>query len=197
MTAYSGIWHNGVVLDTAQDAITQGDLIVIPTDTVYGIAADPFSSTAVDRLLVAKGRSLTMPPPILVADMEQALSVAQVPGSLQALWPGAVTVIVKPIKKLGWEAETVAIRVPDLQSTRSLLDETGPLAVTSANITGMPPATTIEMAQEYFGDSVAVYIDGGESPLGLASTIVDLTGVTPTLVRRGAVEWDDVMAALN
>lgn len=179
----------------AVQAVCQGELVVIPTDTVYGIGANPFDSGSVAKLLQAKGRGEQMPPPVLVSDLEQARTVGLVPAWVEKFWPGPLTVVVPTVTKLGWDKDTVALRVPADEATLSLLTQTGPLAVTSANKTGEPPAKTVSEAWQYFGRTVAVYIDGGTSPLGKASTIADLTDGRPRLLRNGALDWDEVECA--
>ncbi|MEH3033442.1 MAG: L-threonylcarbamoyladenylate synthase [Aeromicrobium erythreum] len=184
-------------LDAAETALQDGALVVLPTDTVYGIAADAFSPEAVQALLDAKGRGRQMPPPVLIgqAGTLDAL-VEEVPGWLRAmteeLWPGPLTVICRQQASLVWDLgethHTVALRMPDDERTLALLRRTGPLAVSSANLTGSPAATTAAEAEEMLGDSVAVYLDGGTSPGGTASTIIDTTGATPRVVRQGPID---------
>lgn len=175
----------------ARQAIARGELIVIPTDTVYGVAADAFTPSAVQRLLEAKGRGRDQPPPVLVANQSAlAALVEEVPEAVQRLvdefWPGALTVILPAQPSLSWDLGdtlgTVAVRMPDLPLALELLAETGPLAVTSANLTGKEAAISAEDAQRMLQDSVSVYLDGGFSKTGVASTIIDAT----SLVRRGA-----------
>ncbi|GAA1529581.1 tRNA threonylcarbamoyl adenosine modification protein (Sua5/YciO/YrdC/YwlC family) [Microbacterium ginsengiterrae] len=175
----------------ARQAIARGELIVLPTDTVYGVAADAFTPAAVQRLLEAKGRGRNQPPPVLVAGQSalQAL-VEEVPEPVQrlvdAFWPGGLTIVLPAQPSLSWDLGdtlgTVAVRMPDQRVALELLEETGPLAVSSANLTGRDAAVTAEGAQNMLGDSVAVYLDGGPSRTGVASTIIDAT----SLVRRGA-----------
>lgn len=196
----------------ATDAIRTGKLIVLPTDTVYGIGANPLSRDAVTKLLLAKGRGETMPPPLLCADAETAMSFIdprRLPeGALtgikkltETFWPGPLTLIVPTDTNVGWETEatgdTVAVRVPDDQNARQLLQHTGPLAVTSANLTGRPPANSVGEAREYFGEKVAVYIDGGPAKIGEASTIADCSVWPPRELRAGALEWSQVLRALE
>ncbi len=180
----------------ASQAVRDGQLIVMPTDTVYGVGADAFSPTAVRRLLDAKGRTRSQPPPVLIGRPEtlEAL-VADVPGWLRRLlaevWPGALTVVLPAQPSLTWDLGethgTVAVRVPADERARRLLDVTGPLAVSSANRTGEPPATAVDQAAEMLGDRVAVYLDGGPTADAVPSTILDATGATPRVLRQGAV----------
>ncbi|MEU8221048.1 L-threonylcarbamoyladenylate synthase [Kribbella sp. NPDC048915] len=180
----------------AVDAIEAGDLVVMPTDTVYGIAADAFKADAVQRLLDAKGRGRDVPPPVLISVVESLDALAtDIPDSGRKLceefWPGPLTVICHAQTSLMWDLGetqgTVALRVPNHENTRDLLSRTGPLAVSSANASGKPAALDVYDAEEQLGDAVAVYLDGGEVAGGLPSTIVDLTGDTPRVVRIGAL----------
>jgi L-threonylcarbamoyladenylate synthase len=180
----------------AVDAIEAGDLVVLPTDTVYGLAADAFKSDAVQRLLDAKGRGRDMPPPVLISVVESLDALAtDVPDAGRKLcekfWPGPLTVICHAQGSLMWDLGetqgTVALRVPDHENTRELLSRTGPLAVSSANKSGRPAAMDVYDAEEQLGDSVAVYLDGGEVTGGEPSTIVDITTETPRVVRLGAL----------
>jgi L-threonylcarbamoyladenylate synthase len=188
--------------EAAREAITDGECIVLPTDTVYGIGVDAFSAEAVQRLLDAKKRGRDMPPPVLIGEpvLFRTLAV-DVPETAQALvdrhWPGALTVIcrIQPSLQidLGDTEGTIALRVPDHELARDILRRTGPLAVSSANISGQPAALTCDEAIEQLGDSVSVYLDGG--PLGGArgapSTIVDFTRQKDgEVLRRGAISVD-------
>lgn len=183
----------GPSLDAAVDAVTRGAVIVLPTDTVYGVGADAFQPNAVAAVLAAKGRGRQMPPPVLIPDVRTVDGLGMdVPLSARALmeafWPGALTVIVTAQPSLAWDLGdthgTVALRMPDHPAALALLKRTGPLAVTSANKTGEPAATSAADAEAQLGDAVAVYLDGGESPLGTASTIVDATNPAGLRVLR-------------
>lgn len=184
----------------AKVAIGRSELVVIPTDTVYGIAADAFSHKAVQGLLDAKGRDRTAPPPVLIAKTETMHALAaHVPAIAldlaEAFWPGALTLVLKAQPSLTWDLGetrgTVALRVPDHKIARALLEETGPLAVSSANLTGQPAAVTAQQAADYFEDKVPVYLDAGNSPKGEASTILDLSGFEEDgeirCLRQGAI----------
>jgi L-threonylcarbamoyladenylate synthase len=180
----------------AIDAVRDGEIIVFPTDTVYGVGGDAFDPSAVRRLLRAKGRGRDMPPPVLVSAPETLEALAdQVPPQTKALidafWPGALTVVCRQQASLNWDLGdnrgTVAVRMPDNEVALGLLSRTGPLAVSSANMTGRPPATTVAEAEEMLGESVAVYLDGGHLGGGLPSTIVDGTTDVPTILRIGAL----------
>ncbi len=183
-------------LAAAQQAVALGQNIVLPTDTVYGIGADPFSTRAVQGLLDAKHRGRDMPPPVLIAEpaMLPAL-VASVPNGarrmIEEFWPGALTLILNAAPALhmdlGETQGTIAVRVPDNELARRLLLHTGPLAVSSANISGKPAATQVQDAIDMLGDSVAVYLDGGSTPGPLASTIVDFTASSTGRILRWGV----------
>lgn len=187
---------------TARQAIARGELVVMPTDTVYGVAADAFSPAAVQRLLDAKGRGRQSPPPVLVPGVTtlEAL-VESVPQAVRDLveefWPGGLTIVLPVQPSLVWDLGetrgTVAVRMPAHRLALALLEETGPLAVSSANKTGQPAAITATDAEAMLGDSVAVYLDDGISDTGVASTIIDatslVTGIDPVVrvLRDGAV----------
>ncbi|MBB5848484.1 tRNA threonylcarbamoyl adenosine modification protein (Sua5/YciO/YrdC/YwlC family) [Micrococcus endophyticus] len=180
----------------AREVLGDRGCVVLPTDTVYGIGADAFSPRAVAVLLAAKGRGRTMPPPVLISDRRVLAGLAyDVPDEAEALaerfWPGALTLILKAQPTLTWDLGetrgTVALRVPDDAVARELLYAVGPMAVSSANRTGMPAATTAEEARGMLGESVDLYLDAGPREDRAPSTIVDCT-VTPFRVaRQGAV----------
>lgn len=187
----------GPALDEAVNAITRGALVVLPTDTVYGIGADAFNPDAVAALLAAKGRGRQLPPPVLVPDVRTLDGLATgVPAAVRdlvaAFWPGGLTVICRAQPSLAWDlgdtGGAVALRMPDHPAALALLRRTGPLAVSSANLTGRPAALTAADAAGQLGHSVAVYLDAGEAPGGVASTIVDATGDGLRLVRSGAID---------
>ena len=177
-------------------AVQRGQLVVLPTDTVYGVGADAFSPAAVRRLLEAKGRGRDMPPPVLVSAPTtlDALAVgvpAYARALVEQLWPGPLTIVCRQQASLQWDLGetrgTVAVRMPDHEVALELLARTGPLAVSSANKSGMPAATDADAAEDMLGDSVEVLLDGGVSPGGEASTIVDVTGETGRVLRLGAI----------
>jgi tRNA threonylcarbamoyl adenosine modification protein (Sua5/YciO/YrdC/YwlC family) len=186
-------------LQEAQAALRRGQLVVLPTDTVYGIAAEAFDPIAVDRLLAAKGRGRDMPPPVLVGTVRAAIALIQELNEMgkdliDEFWPGGLTLIFKSSPTLVWDIGetkgTVAIRMPLHAVALGLLKKTGPLAVSSANYSGQPPATTADEAVAQLGDSVAVYLDGGSCAGDVPSTIVDLTGSVPRLLRPGVIPPD-------
>ncbi|WP_150308922.1 L-threonylcarbamoyladenylate synthase [Planctomonas psychrotolerans] len=196
----------------ARAAIARGECVVLPTDTVYGIAVDAFNPDAVQRLLDAKGRTRTSPPPVLIPGVPTLDALAETVHPLvrelvDRFWPGALTIIMRAQPSLSWDLGetrgTVALRMPDNPLMLELLTEVGPLAVSSANRTGEPSATSAIEASEQLGDTVTVYLDGGDSPESrLASTIIDATGLragggTITIVRQGAISREDIRSVVG
>lgn len=196
----------GPSLDAAVHAVSRGEVIVLPTDTVYGVGADAFSPDAVARLLAAKGRDRQTPPPVLIPSVRTVDGLARdvsvaARALMDSFWPGPLTVIVHAQPSLAWDLGetrgTVALRVPDHGAALALLARTGPLAVTSANLTGKAAATSAEDAREQLGPAVSVYLDAGDSPLGIASTIIDATGPALRVVRDGGVSWDKLIEVVG
>lgn len=193
-------------LEAATAAVRDGKLIVLPTDTVYGIGADAFTADAVADLLEAKGRGRDTPPPVLVGDpaVLHALAV-DVPDYVEdltdAFWPGALTLILNAQPSLTWDLGetrgTVALRMPDDEIALDLLRRTGPLAVSSANRHGKAAALTVLDAATQLGDSVEEYLDGGTARIGTSSTIIDTTVEPPEIVREGAISKDEIIAAVG
>ena len=183
-------------LKAAGTALRTGELVVLPTDTVYGIGADAFYPSAVMALLAAKGRARDMPPPVLVGTVRAASALIEDLGPygqdlIDEFWPGGLTIVCRANRSLNWDLGdtrgTVAVRMPLHPVALELLKETGPLAVSSANRTGEPAATTAAAAQQQLGEDISVYLDGGPCAAEVPSTIVDLTGGVPRLLRAGAV----------
>jgi L-threonylcarbamoyladenylate synthase len=190
-------------LAAAAAAVSRGELVVLPTDTVYGVGADAFNPVAVTCLLAAKGRGRNMPPPVLVGSVRAAVALVDDLGPfgkdfVEEFWPGGLTLICHATPTLHWDLGdtrgTVAVRMPMHPIALDLLRETGPLAVSSANRSGSPSATTVAEAEEQLGESVAVYLDGGPCASALASTIIDLTGSVPRLLRKGVISVDRLRA---
>ena len=188
-------------LREAVSAVRRGELVVLPTDTVYGVGCDAFSHEGVAELLQAKGRDRTMPSPVLIASpnvlhglvtdfSEQAWEL------VDAFWPGALTLVARHQPSLRWDLGdtrgTVAVRMPLHPVALELLEKTGPMAVSSANLTGHPAPQDCDAAQEMLGDAVSVYLDGGATPDAVPSSIVDVTGPVPILLREGAVSLDEL-----
>ncbi|MGY1915649.1 L-threonylcarbamoyladenylate synthase [Blastococcus sp. SYSU DS0973] len=183
-------------LHAAAEAITRGELVLLPTDTVYGVAADAFSPAAVARLLAAKNRGRAMPVPVLIGEASTlaglVLQMPEVATRLaQKFWPGGLTLVLEHAPSLAWDlgdAEgTVAVRLPGDELTRDLLRRTGPLAVSSANRSGRPAATSAQQADMQLGAHAAVVLDDGPRTSSAASTIVDCTGPAPRVLRVGAI----------
>lgn len=188
----------------AKLAIGRGELIVLPTDTVYGIGADAFNAKAVQSLLDAKGRGRSTPPPVLIGDASAldalAVDIPDVARTLtEKFWPGPLTLVLHAQPSLTWDLGetkgTVGLRIPASQEAIALLKETGPMAVSSANLHGEPSATNAEQAFDYFGESVPVYLNAGESSVGVASTILDLTNAQNKVIRilrQGALRQSEI-----
>ena len=191
---------------SAAAAVRNGGLVVLPTDTVYGLGADAFNSTAVAALLAAKGRGRDMPVPVLVGSWQTidglALSVtASMRNLVRAFWPGALSLVVRQAPSVAWDLGdargTVMLRMPLHPVAIELLREVGPMAVSSANISGRPPAVDGENAREQLGELVDVYLDGGPSAQQAASTILDLTGSQPRILRPGPVSAERIAEVLG
>ncbi|OFJ50813.1 L-threonylcarbamoyladenylate synthase [Mycolicibacterium grossiae] len=191
---------------SAISALKGGRLVVLPTDTVYGIGADAFDGTAVASLLAAKGRGRDMPVPVLVGSWHTVDGlVYSVPGSardlIRAFWPGALSLVVRQAPSLQWDLGdangTVMLRMPLHPVAIELLRDVGPMAVSSANVSGRPPAVTAADAQAQLGDHVEVYLEAGPSARQAASTIVDLTGPTPRVLRQGPISAQAVAEVLG
>ncbi|WP_255951967.1 L-threonylcarbamoyladenylate synthase [Streptomyces odontomachi] len=188
-------------LREAASAVHRGELVVLPTDTVYGVGADAFSAEAVGELLAAKGRGRNMPSPVLIGSPNTlhglVTDFSEMAWELvDAFWPGALTLVAKHQPSLTWDLGetrgTVAVRMPLHPVAIELLTETGPMAVTSANLTGHPAPETCDAAQDMLGDSISVYLDGGPTPGNVPSSIVDVTGKVPVLLRAGALDADEL-----
>jgi L-threonylcarbamoyladenylate synthase len=193
-------------LTAAARAVRGGRLVVLPTDTVYGIGCDAFSAAAVRSLLAAKNRGPDMPVPVLVGSWSTidglVLGVPQQARDLiEAFWPGGLSIVLPHAPSLAWDLGstrgTVMLRMPLHPVALELLREVGPMAVSSANVSGQPSASNAAEAQEQLGDSVAVYLDGGPSGEPIASTVVDLTGDAPRVLREGAVSTVSVSEVLG
>ena len=195
-------FETDAALEAAREAVAAGQCVVFPTDTVCGIGCAAFDTKAVMGLLDAKKRGRDMPPPVLIAEGSMLRALAgQVPEAARKLvarfWPGALTIIVKAQRSLpldlGETRGTVAVRVPDHDEARALLRRTGPMAVSSANVSGQPAATTAGEARDMLADAVAVYLDGGKAPGGEASTIIDFTSDEHgRVLRQGAIALEEL-----
>ncbi|MHB9859029.1 L-threonylcarbamoyladenylate synthase [Streptomyces sp. YIM S03343] len=188
-------------LREAASAVRRGELVVLPTDTVYGIGADAFSSEAVADLLEAKGRGRNMPTPVLIGSPNTLHGLVTDFSELawelvDAFWPGALTLVARHQPSLQWDLGdsrgTVAVRMPLHPVAIELLTEVGPMAVSSANLTGHPAPESCDAAREMLGDSVSVYLDGGPTPGNVPSSIVDVTAEVPVLLRAGAIGAEEL-----
>jgi L-threonylcarbamoyladenylate synthase len=191
---------------SAAAAVKNGGLVVLPTDTVYGIGVDAFDSSAVAALLSAKGRGRDMPVGVLVGSWHTidglALMVPQPTRDLiRAFWPGALSLVVRQAPSLQWDLGdargTVMLRMPLHPVAIELLREVGPMAVSSANVSGRPPAVDAGEARNQLGDLVDVYLDAGPAAQQAASTILDLTGPEPCILRSGPVSAEGIAAVLG
>jgi tRNA threonylcarbamoyl adenosine modification protein (Sua5/YciO/YrdC/YwlC family) len=193
-------------LARARDALQAGELVVVPTDTVYGVAADPFMPGATAKVFELKNRPRSLPLPILVSRPRQAWALcgSVPPGAAElvaAFWPGALTLVMPQTPDLDWDlgeaTGTIALRMPDHADMIALIEMTGPLAVTSANLSGEPTPPDVTQISEQLGDSIAVYVDGGPSKEGSGSTIVDLARRRPKIVREGPIGRDQIERAIG
>ncbi|MDO5740965.1 MAG: L-threonylcarbamoyladenylate synthase [Ornithinimicrobium sp.] len=190
----------------AAEVVRDGKILVLPTDTVYGVGADAFDVVAVAMVLAAKHRGREMPPPVLVPDARTVDGLAiEVPMYARILmrqfWPGPLTLVLRSQPSLHWDLGetngTVALRMPDDEVALAVLAEVGPMAVTSANVTGRPAATTGQEALDQLGGAVAVYLDDGARTGGAPSTIVDCTAQEPVVLRVGALDAARIRAVLG
>ncbi len=190
----------------AAEAVRGGEVVVLPTDTVYGVGVDAFASDAVAAVLTAKGRGREMPLPVLVPNAQTVDGLAaDVPvyarDLIKAFWPGPLTLVLHAQTSLMWDLGdtngTVALRMPRNDTALMLLSEVGPMAITSANVSGQPPATTMIEAATQLGSAVSVYLEAGPSGGGLASTILDCTGESPVILRAGAVTAGQLQQVLG
>ena len=197
-------WAQGLAAAVA--ALRRGELVVLPTDTVYGVGADAFAPDAVAAILAAKGRGREMPPPVLIPSVQTLDGLAtHVPvyarDLIRAFWPGPLTLVFVAQSSLMWDLGetngTVAVRMPKDDMALKLLDVIGPMAVTSANVSGQTPAKTILEAQAQLGSAVSVYLDAGPCSDSLPSTMLDCTGEAPVILRAGAVSVVRVQEVLG
>lgn len=192
-------------IENAVRALTSGEIVVVPTDTVYGIAALPSLPDAIARIFSVKGRPSEKPIPVLGPDIEALAAVAVLDARARSLadayWPGGLTLVVARAPEFecdlgGNTPDTVGVRIPNEPTVQEILRRTGPLAVTSANRSGRPPATTVEDARRDLHDDVAVYVGAGRLPGGTPSTVVSLVG-EPAVLREGAIPAGEVLRRLG
>jgi tRNA threonylcarbamoyl adenosine modification protein (Sua5/YciO/YrdC/YwlC family) len=194
-----------LAMSAATEALDRGGLVVFPTDTVYGVAARPDVSAATSAVFEAKSRPRDLTLPVLVSGLEAARPIAAIDERAASLagrfWPGALTIVLPRTEvSLRWDLgathESVAVRMPDHPVALGLLRRSGPLATTSANRSGEATPPDCDGVRAALGDSVDVYLCAGPMPAGTASTVVDLTGAEPRVLREGALAVADVLAAL-
>lgn len=193
-------------LALAVKAAQSGRLVVMPTDTLYGLGCDAFNNEAVANLLATKHRGPDMPVPVLIGSWDTIRGlVANYTDTartlVEAFWPGGLSIVVPQAPSLPWNLGdtrgTVMLRMPLHPIAIELLREVGPMAVSSANISGHQPPTTAIAAKQQLGKAVTVYLDGGETAVGKPSTIVDLSGARPYLLREGAISAEDIAEVIG
>jgi release factor glutamine methyltransferase len=204
VTADEELWDG--LLEVGGQVIARGGLVVVPTDTVYGVGCDPFNASAVDALFRAKGRGRDLPLPVLVHGWRQAIGLVeevtdQAKALIAAWWPGPLSIVLREAAGIGWDLGysrgTVMVRMPKQTFTLALIQRTGPLAVSSANRSGLPTPGAMPGIVEQLGDEVGAFFDAGPAGGGPASTIVDLTGPFPRLLRRGAIPEEEIQRVLD
>jgi L-threonylcarbamoyladenylate synthase len=191
----------------AAEALRRGEVVALPTDTVYGVAVDLRRPGALDRLFEAKGRAREKAIVLLVAAPEQAADVGEFTAAARALaaigWPGGLTLVLRQRPDAGLPPEltggapTIGVRLPDHPAPRALAAEVGPLPTTSANLAGRAVASTAREIVEQLGDAVAVVLDGGPARAALPSTVVDCSGALPRILRSGALAPASLARALD
>lgn len=193
-------------LSAAVEAVKEGRLVVLPTDTLYGLGCDAFNNQAVANLLATKHRGPDMPVPVLVGSWDTIQGLvqsysAQAKTLVEAFWPGGLSIVVPQAPSLPWNLGdtrgTVMLRMPLHPVAIELLRETGPMAVSSANISGHTPPSTVTEARQQLNQAVSVYLDGGECPIGQPSSIIDISGETPKLLREGAISAERIGEVLG
>jgi L-threonylcarbamoyladenylate synthase len=198
------LWEG--LLEVGGEVIARGGVIVLPTDTVYGVGCDPFNNSAVEALFAVKRRGRDLPLPVLVHGWRQAIALVedfteQARTLVAAWWPGPLTIVLREAAGIGWDLGnsrgTVAVRMPKQSFALALIRRTGPLAVTSANRSGEPTPGTVAGIVEQLGDEVDLFFDAGPADGGPASTIVDLTGPQPRLLRAGAIPAEEIERTLG
>lgn len=206
MTEVVSIGETPDAIARAMGMLRAGRVVVVPTDTIYGIAADAFNSAATAQIFSLKQRPRSLSLPVLVSRPRQAWALcAGVPAGatdlVAAFWPGPLTIVLPQSGELQWDLgdarASVALRMPAHDDLLALLEMTGPLAVTSANRTGERTPSTAKGVAEIFGDAVGIYLDGGAVKGEVASTIVDLSGAAPALVREGAIPATEIERVLG
>ncbi len=191
-------------IQTALEILRSGGIVAFPTDTVYGLGAPAFNNDAIESIYTAKQRPIEKAIPILIGDLDDLDKVADdIPNMAlrfaSRFWPGPLTCIVPKKQTLPLAVSatsTVAVRIPDHPDARALLRAAGPMAVTSANISGQPSPTTADEVYEQLNGRIPLILDGGKTPGGVPSTLVDCTGEMPIILREGPITLDELMAVL-
>ena len=192
---------NDEAIQTALEILQNGGLVAFPTDTVYGVGALVFNGPAVESIYAAKDRPVEKAIPVLIGDVDDLAKVsAAVPEIALKLaarfWPGPLTLVVPKHPKLPEAVsatETVGVRLPNHPVARGLLRLAGPMAVTSANLTGHPSPSTADEVFAQLGGRIALILDGGKTPGGVPSTVVDCVGVEPQVLREGPISWKEIL----
>lgn len=192
-------------ISRAVEIVQSGGVIAFPTDTVYGIGVSAFNEEAIEKLYQVKGRSYQKAIPILVSDQEELTRITppldqNVKAIIQRFWPGAITLIIPLLKGMPENlspTQTVGVRIPDFKLTRELLSHTGPLAATSANISGGESTFTAEEVAENLGGMIDLILDGGKTPGGVPSTVLDCTQAEPIILREGPISLDTIKLAID
>ena len=191
-------------LSLAADIIRSGGVIAFPTDTVYGIGASAIDEDAIEKLYLIKGRSQEKAIPVLMADLEELTQITPAPGEMvqvvmDKFWPGALTLILPLLAGLPSNlspTQSVGIRIPGFDLTRELLRHTGLLAATSANLSGQESARNAEQVRENLSGKIDLILDGGISPGGVASTVLDCTKAEPLILRTGPISWQEIIRVI-
>ena len=191
-------------IETAMGILNDGGIVAFPTDTVYGLGALAFDNAAIESIYAAKDRPIEKAIPILIGDMSDLDKIAEnIPDMAlrfaARFWPGPLTCIVakKPTLPPAVSAtSTVAVRIPDHHDARALLRTAGPMAVTSANISGEPSPTTAQEVYDQLMGRIPLILDGGQTPGGIPSTLVDCTGEKPVILREGPISLDELSSAI-
>ncbi|MCK4801699.1 MAG: threonylcarbamoyl-AMP synthase [Anaerolineales bacterium] len=192
-------------ISRAVEIVQSGGVIAFPTDTVYGIGVSAFNEEAIEKLYQVKGRSYQKAIPILVSDQEELTRITppldqNVKAIIQRFWPGAITLIIPLLKGMPENlspTQTIGVRIPDFKLTRELLSHTGPLAATSANISGGESTLTAEEVAENLGGMIDLILDGGKTPGGVPSTVLDCTQAEPIILREGPISLDTIKLAID
>jgi L-threonylcarbamoyladenylate synthase len=192
-------------LPLALEILKCGGLVAFPTDTVYGVGALAFDGAAVESIYAAKDRPVEKAIPVLIGDPDDlvkvSLEVSEIAAKLAArFWPGPLTLVVSKhpdLPEAVSAAPTVGVRVPDHPVARALLRAAGPMAVTSANLSGQPSPSTAQEVFVQLGGRIALILDGGKTPGGVPSTVVDCAGAQPQVLRIGPISRDELLSVLG